>query len=287
MKPNVSVAVSTQPECGEGPTWHPQSGHVVWVDIVRGQIFRTHLLNKTTSRLDYPEMVGAAAPRESGGVVAAVTSGFVGLDSDGAIAHRVDCLPEGIRMNDAKVDPAGLYWSGSCAMDFAAGKGGLWVLDDNWNATLVVPELTQPNGIGWSPDGKFLYLVETQDRLILRFPFDPATSTITGPSESLTAAGTFSHFPDGLAVDVRGHLWVAEFGACALHELSPDGVVLQSIEIPTQQPTSCAFVGPDLDQLWVTSAAAGLDPVGDPLAGNIFHVADHGTSGVPVPNFRG
>lgn len=287
MNPYVSVAVSTQPECGEGPTWHPQRGQVLWVDIVRGQIFRTHLGTGSTSVTDYPEMVGAAAPRNAGGVVAAVTTGFVGLDDGGALTRRVDCLESGIRMNDAKVDPAGRYWAGSCAMDFAAGKGGLWRLDENWDATLVVPGLTQPNGIGWSPDGKFLYLVETQDKLILRFPFDPENSVITGPAETFTAPATFAHYPDGLAVDVRGHLWVAEFGGSAVHELGPDGSVLQSVAIPTEQPTSCAFVGPQLDQLWVTSAAAGLDAAADPLAGNIFHVTGHGTAGLPVPNFGG
>lgn len=287
MQENVSVAVSARPECGEGPVWHAPSESVLWVDIVRGQVFRTHLETGETTSIDYPEMVGAAAPRVGGGVVAAVASGFVGLDCDGNVTKRVDCLPEGIRMNDAKVDPAGHYWAGSCAMDFAAGAGGLWMLDSAWEPTLVLPGLTQPNGLGWSPDGTYFYLVETQARTILRFDFDPLTSTLSPEPVALTAPGTFSGYPDGLAVDARGHLWVAEFAGSALHELSPDGALLQSIAIPTAQPMSCAFVGPELDQLWVTSAAAGLSIETDPLAGSIFLVDGHGTSGQPVPNFEG
>lgn len=284
---NVSVAVSSQSECGEGPVWHPQSSSVYWVDIVRGQIFRTGLRDGATTAIDYPELVGAAAPREAGGLVAAVSSGFIGMDCDGNVTERVACLTSGIRMNDAKVDPAGRFWSGSCAMDFAEGQGGLWMLDESWEATLVVPGLTQPNGLGWSPDGHFLYLVETQDKQILRFDFDPETSTIVGAPSILTVPGTFASYPDGLAVDARGHLWVAEFAGSALHELDGDGTLLQSIVIPTEQPTSCAFVGPELNQLWVTSAAAGLDPKTDPQAGSIFLVEGHGTTGLPVPNFKG
>ena len=258
-----------------------------WVDIIRGQIFRTDPNSRATTTIDYPEMVGAAAPREAGGLVAAVASGFVGIDDAGTVTRRVACLSPGTRMNDAKVDPAGRYWAGSCAMDFAPGRGGLWMLDENWDATLVVPGLTQPNGLGWSPDGRFLYLVETQARTILRFGFDPESSTITSEPETLTAPGTFANYPDGLAVDARGHLWVAEFAGSAVLELDADGTLLQSITVPTEQPTSCAFVGPGLDQLWVTSAAAGLDPAADPLAGSIFLIEGHGTGGLPVLNFQG
>jgi len=94
-------------------------------------------------------MVGAVAPRIDGGTVAAVTSGFVGFDC-GTVDRRVDCLREGVRMNDAKVDPLGRFWAGSCAMDFSDGRGGLWMLDHDWNATLVLDGLTQPNGLSHS-----------------------------------------------------------------------------------------------------------------------------------------
>ncbi|MGV8845766.1 SMP-30/gluconolactonase/LRE family protein [Tessaracoccus sp.] len=287
MNENVCVVVSRRAECGEGPFWHGGSGTVYWVDIVPGQILRTNLRSGVTHAVTYPDMVGAVAPRRDGGVVAAVASGFVGLDDGGTVTQRVDCLGNGIRMNDAKTDPAGRYWSGSCALDFASGKGGLWRLDENWDAILVLSGLTQPNGMGWSPDGRTFYLVETQDRVILSFAFDPATSTLVSTPTVLVGPANFSGYPDGLSVDSRGHLWVAEYAGSALHEFAPDGRPLRKIAIPTPQPTSCAFVGPELDQLWVTSAAAGLDPALEELAGSIFLVSGHGAIGVPIPAFIG
>ena len=119
MFENVSVALSRRAVCGEGPLWHGASDTVYWVDIEAGEILRTDLGTGTTKVIVYPEMVGAVAPRERGGMVAAVTSSFVGLTDDSTVTHRVDCLPEGIRMNDAKTDPAGRY----CAADARRAPG--------------------------------------------------------------------------------------------------------------------------------------------------------------------
>jgi sugar lactone lactonase YvrE len=288
MAVQVSVAVSRRAACGEGPIWDAAAGAVHWVDIISGEILLTDFTSGETRVTAYPEMVGAVAPRVGGGVVAAVASGFVGLDAAGAIDRRADILPDGIRMNDAKTDPAGRYWAGSCEMGFAEGLGGLWRLDEDWNSTLVLPNLTQPNGLGWSPEGTAFYLVETQARQILRFGFDPATSTITSDAAVFVDKDMFPvGFPDGLAVDTRGHVWVAEFAGSAVHEFSPEGDRLRSITIPTSQTTSCAFVGPELDELWVTSAAWQIDAGADADAGSMFRVEGVGGVGVPTASFRG
>jgi sugar lactone lactonase YvrE len=229
-------------------------------------------------------MVGAAAPRSGGGFVLAVESGFAILDEAGRLIERIDVLTPPTRMNDAKVDPAGRYWAGSCAMDFQPGAGALWRLDENRHAQLVLDGLTQPNGLGWSPDGTAMYLVETQARELLRFDFDPQKSQILGAPRVI--ASGFDAYPDGLAVDADGHIWVAEFAGRSVHELAPSGAVLRSIPIPTAQPTSCAFVGDALDRLWVTSAAAGLTRE-DSQAGSVFEISGHGTRGCPVALYQG
>lgn len=288
MSVRVSVAVPRRAECGEGPIWDSVASAVRWVDIIKGEILVTDFASGETRVTIYSEMVGAVAPRASGGIVAAVTSGFVGMDADGAVDRRADILPDGIRMNDAKTDPAGRLWAGSCDMDFAPGRGGLWRLDENWGSTRVLENLTLPNGLGWSPDGSAFYLVESQDRRILRFDFDPVSSTITSAASVLVEEAMFPDgLPDGLAVDARGHLWVACYGGSAVHEFSPAGVRLRSIPLPTGQTTSCNFVGPDLDEVWVTSAASQTDVAADPVAGSVFRIEGLGAVGLPTPAFRG
>jgi sugar lactone lactonase YvrE len=286
MTEHVSVAVSRRTECGEGPVWDATAGLVHWVDIIPGEILATDPATGVTTTRTYPAMVGAVAQRTDGGLVAAVATGFVGFGPDGEIDHRVDCLAEGVRMNDAKTDPAGRYWSGSCAMDFAAGRGGLWRLDDDFEATLVLPNLTQPNGMDWSPSGDTFYLVETQARQILRFGFDVATGSLESNASVLVDADAFPGYPDGLCVDSRGHLWVAEFAGSAVHEFTPAGERVRTVPIPASQTTSCAFVGPDLDELWVTSAGVGIDPDVEPDAGSTFRVTGLGVTGRASTPFR-
>lgn len=284
----VDVAVSRRAECGEGPVWDASANAVRWVDIIGGEILTTDFTTGTTTVITYPAMVGAAAPRAGGGFVAAVASGFVELAPDGTVTRRVDCLPEGVRMNDAKTDPRGVYWAGSCSYDFAEGRGGLWRLDAHWEATLILPGLTQPNGMGWSPAGDVFYLVETQARQLLRYAFDPTTSTLDPtPTVLIDGDGFPEGIPDGLAVDADGHLWIAMFSGGAVHEFTPDGERVRSLDIPTRQTTSCAFVGPELDQLWVTSAAWQISHEEDAEAGSIFRVDGLGVTGLPIPPFRG
>jgi sugar lactone lactonase YvrE len=261
---------------------------VHWVDIIKGEILVTDVSSGATRVTAYPEMVGAVAPRAAGGIVAAVTSGFVGIGADGHIDRRADILPDGIRMNDAKTDPAGRFWAGSCEMEFQEGLGGLWRLDENWNPVRVLDGLTLPNGLGWSPDGSVFYLVETLARQILRFEFDPVSSTIVSAASVLVDADAFpAGLPDGLAVDTRGHLWVASYQGSAVHEFSPEGVLLRTVPLPTLQTTSCAFVGPGLDELWVTSAASQIEPAADAAAGAIFRVEGLGAVGLVMPIFGG
>ncbi|MFV0428916.1 MAG: SMP-30/gluconolactonase/LRE family protein [Arachnia sp.] len=284
----IDVVVRGRAECGEGPHWDERTGTVTWVDILKGEILTTEYSSATTSIVTYPAFVGAAAPRAAGGFVAAVATGFAALDSDGRIERQLNLLPPGVRMNDAKVDPNGIYWAGSCANDFTPGQGGLWRLDANWQASLVLDGLTQPNGLGWSPDGSTFYLVETQARRLLRFAFDPASSTLDPhPSVLVDADGFPDGVPDGLAVDEQGHLWIAMFAGAAVHEFSPQGSLLRSLAIPTLQTTSCMFVGPERDELWITSAAAQLTPEQDELAGSVFRVRGLQVHGMPVPRFGG
>ena len=132
----------------------PRGDAVHWVDIIQGEMLVTDFASGATRVTAYPEMVGAVAPRVGGGSSprwrAASSAWMPTAPSTGA---PTSCRT-GIRMNDAKTDPAGRFWAGSCEMGFAEGLGGLWRLDENWEAMLVLPELTLPNGLGWSPDGR-------------------------------------------------------------------------------------------------------------------------------------
>jgi sugar lactone lactonase YvrE len=282
----VRLAVRAGARVGEGPVWDPGPERLHWVDILAGAVHTSELTTGSTTSRQLPTLVGAASPKRTGGFVAAVTEGFAEVSAEYVVRQHI--LADGIRMNDAKCDPDGRFWAGSTAMDFAAGQGALHVLETDWSTRVVLDGLTQPNGLGWSPDGKTFYLVDSAEREISAF--DAAGNQLAGRRRLCSFAD--GDVPDGLCVDTEGCLWVALWGGGRLVRIAPDGRMLSTLPVPVVQPSSCAFVGPDLDLLCVTSAREGLElpddaEDGTPYDGSVLIVAGLGVSGVPVAGFAG
>lgn len=287
--PTVQLALPWRARCGEGPVWDPQRAAVHWVDIPAGQIHTTTMRDLATETITVPTMVGAAAPCRSGGFVAAVTEGFAHVVEAAALEVRLPVLTDGHRMNDAKCDSRGRLWAGSTELGFAPGEGVLWVLDESWHAHPVLDGLTLPNGMGWSPDGGTFYLADTVEREIYAFDFDSAAGTLARRRRFASFPDQNEGAPDGLCVDSEGCLWVAMWGGGRIIRLGPDGRELTTVRMPVTQPSSCAFIGPALSELWITSARDGLDlGADDPQPdGSIFSLAGTGATGLPSTPFAG
>lgn len=280
----IRVAVPSHSRVGEGPVWY--DGKLHWVDILAGTIHTSDLGSGVTTSVTLPTWVGAAVPMVEGGYVVATREGF-GRVVDGVLDTFDGFLPDGIRMNDAKCDPLGRFWAGSCAEDFARGAGALHRLDADWTRTTVLEGLTQPNGLGWSPDAETFYLIDTQDLALYAYPQDPSTGEL-GERRVLTRFDIDRDgYPDGLAVDSDGHLWIAMWAGGAVLRVAPDGSIVHRLEMPISQPTSCAFAGPDLGELCVTSAAESLTVDDGSLDGSVFVVTGVGATGLPVSPFTG
>jgi sugar lactone lactonase YvrE len=279
----MRVAVRASARVGEGPVWDARRTRLSWVDILAGAIHTSDLSDGTMTTRTLPTLVGAAAPRASDGFVAAVSEGFAEVSDEYTVRQHI--LAEGIRMNDAKCDPGGRFWAGSTAMDFAPGRGAVHVLEADWSTRVVVDGLTQPNGLGWSPDGRTFYLVDSAEREITAF--DAIGNQLHG--RRLLLAFGDGDVPDGLCVDADGCLWVALWGGERVVRIAPDGRLLSTLPVPVAQPSSCAFAGPDLDVLCVTSAREGLEPAADDRAydGSVLAFTGLGVTGVPVAAFAG
>jgi sugar lactone lactonase YvrE len=95
--------------------------------------------------------------------------------------------------------------------------------------------------------------------------------------------------PDGLAVDAEDHVWVALWDGWAVHRYTPDGALDRVVKLPVARPTSCAFGGDDLGDLYITSARTGLTPdalAAQPGAGGVF-VLRPDVRGRPPNRFAG
>jgi sugar lactone lactonase YvrE len=217
------------------PTKDCKANSLCWVDILSGAIHTATPGTGAVQNIRLSTLVGAAVPKSSGGFVAATTEGFADVASDGHATTRIAVLGEGLRMNDAKCDPAGRMWAGSCAMDFAPGRGALHVLTPEWSTWCVLDGLTQPNGLGWSPDGGTFYLIDTAAGELNAF--DLSRDGLSPVNRRVLASFPVERgYPDGMTVDASGCLWIALWGGGRLVRLSPQGVLLAEVPLPVMQP---------------------------------------------------
>jgi sugar lactone lactonase YvrE len=273
----IDIAVPGGAELGESPVWDERSGCLWWVDIKRGLVHRHGADREDAGDAyrDIGEEVGAVALREGGGLVLAVRSGVLVLD-DLAGEPRVlaDIGVPGVRFNDAKCDPAGRLWAGTLADDGRAGGGRLYRVEPDGSATVALDRVTVSNGLDWSLDGRTLYHVDSATQRVDAIGFDLERGTL-GKRRPLIEVRADEGIPDGLTVDADGFLWLALFGGGAVLRIAPDGSRERTVHVPISHPTSCAFGGPDLTDLYITSAAKDLSPaerLGQPRAGAVLRM---------------
>jgi sugar lactone lactonase YvrE len=270
----VEVVVAAHCELGEGPLWDARTGRIAWVDILGRQVYLHDPATGATESIATPLDVGAIVPRRAGGFMAALQDGFW-IVGDGP-ARRVATVPEArpeLRFNDGKCDPAGRFWAGTMPYDEVSPVGALYRLDRDGSVARILDGVTISNGLAWSGDGTTFSYIDTPTRRVDAFSYDATTGEITNRRtvvEIPEAAG----WPDGMTIDAEDGLWVALWGGSAVHRYV-NGRLDRVVALPVSQPTSCAFGGANLDELYITSAWKGLSTDArreEPLAGCLFRI---------------
>ncbi|MER5207567.1 SMP-30/gluconolactonase/LRE family protein [Streptomyces sp. NPDC002825] len=280
----IEVAVREEAELGEGPTWDTGAGRLVWVDILGSRVHTYDPASGRRTVLATEQHVGAAKPRVNGGLVVNLRDGVGVYDAQGAFSWLHHEPVPGRRGNDAAVAPDGALWAGTMRYDEAAGGGSLSRVAPDGAVRAVFGDVTVSNGTGWSPDGRRMYYVDSPTRNVDVFDVDPETGLPVN-RRPLAVVEDGAGFPDGLAVDADGCVWVALWDGGAVRRYTPSGVLDRVLELPVRRPTACAFGGPGLTDLYVTTARTGLDRP-HPLSGSLLVVPDAG-QGLPQPPFAG
>jgi len=287
----VTPVAEVGADVGEGPSWDARTGTLLFVDVSPGLIYRLDPTSRSLDKTSVGQEVGAAIPRAAGGLVVAMRDGIGFLDEgddEVRIFAPIESDNSGNRMNDAKCDPQGRLWAGTMAFDFSEGAASLYRVDADHSVTRVLPGLTIANGMGWSPDGNTMYFIDSANYAVDAYRFDAATGGL-GPSERLVAFAESEGMPDGLTIDAEGDIWVALFYGGEVRCYRPDGALRGTIRLPVKQVTSVCFGGPDLGDLYITSAAYALDTDAlrdQPLAGATF-VCRPGVTGLATNEFAG
>jgi sugar lactone lactonase YvrE len=287
----VEVFADLQAEVGEAPHWDERTKTLLFVDLTAGEVVRYDQSGVKLGSFSVGQEVGAAVPRRNGGLVLAVRDGIATASDAGEdfkLTAPVERDIPGNRMNDAKCDPAGRLFAGTTAFDFSPHSAALYRVAPDWSFEPVVRDVTQSNGIAWSPDGSRMYFIDSATAGVDVFDFDVGTGSVGNRRRLVTIAHAHG-IPDGMTADNRGNLWVACFGGAAVRCYSPAGVLLDEVLFPVTQVTSCAFGGPGLADLYVTTAAYRLSAdqlKSEPHAGATF-VCHPGAAGMPASPFAG
>lgn len=283
---------SAQAALGECPLWAEDEQALYWVDIEAPSLNRFDPLTGKNTCWSLPENIGCCGRRESGGFIAGLRSGLWLLNEQ---AELTKCLARPVedtsisRFNDGRVDPWGRFWAGTIHEPRDTPSASLFRVDVDHTCQRLAGDIKVSNGVAFSPDRRWAYHSDTPNHVIYRYPLDPDTGNITGAREVFHQFPFGNGRPDGAAVDVDGYYWTALYEGGRIARLSPVGEIVAEYSVPARCPTMCAFGGPDLKTLYVTSARHGrsadeLDAY--PESGNLFAMRVD-VAGQSEPRFRG
>jgi len=236
-------------------------------------------------------MATAMGVRAGGGFVMATRKGFTFWDPKTGLFENLGDPDASeladVRFNDGKTDRQGHFWAGKMS---ARGDNNLYRLDPDRSTSCMEGGIFISNGLGWSPDNKTFYYTDSTVKKIYAYDFDPATESISHRRVFAKVPDAAQEgIPDGLAVDVQGCIWSARWGGWKVVRYDPQGTIIDELLMPVEFPTSCAFGGAQLDELYITSAWTEVIPenrVMQPQAGDLFKVKVV-VPGFPEPLFRG
>ncbi|WP_322014816.1 SMP-30/gluconolactonase/LRE family protein [Paraburkholderia sp. J12] len=287
---------------GECPVWRAQENALYWEDIPAQTLVRYALATGRRTEWRLPERIGCYAFAREGKVLAALETGLFALTlhepavSDAGVAQApVDVRrlatvaheAQRMRFNDGRCDRQGRFWAGTMVQDASvprpAGKLYRYTAGNGLSAPVVEGLYTQ-NGLAWSPDGRTMYLSDSHasSRLIWAFDYDLDEGL---PTQRRVFADLHDYAgrPDGAAVDADGCYWICANDAGLLLRFTPGGKLDRRVTVPVSKPSMCAFGGPALDMLFVTTICPPQVGDGDGL---VF-VLETGVRGLPEPEFDG
>jgi sugar lactone lactonase YvrE len=289
--PAFECVLDVKASLGECPLWSVDEQVLYWVDINAPSLNRFDPLTGANTAWPMPQSIGCFALRERGGFIAALRDGFWFVDRGGKLERKVAGAPYDPaqhRFNDGRADARGRLWAGSMNEARDGATAALYRLDPDFTLTAMIPEITISNGLAFSPDGRTLYHADTPARVVAAWDFDATTGAVANRRVFAQFAGDTDR-PDGAAVDREGCYWSAFYRGGKIVRLSPRGERLAEFPLPALCPTMCAFGGPDLKTLYVTSARQRRDAdelARLPLSGGIFALRVD-VPGLSEPKFAG
>lgn len=257
---------------GENPLWDERRQLFFWEDIPNGRVFE---YNPATDkhRMIFecsPKPIGGFTFQENGDLLLFRDTDIARFNPDtGECQSLIDFHDEGVpRFNDVIACPDGSVLAGTMGTD---QRGGLYHLTTSGQISNLFRGTNCANGMAFSADQRTFYWTDSTAKHIYAFDFSPDTSTLSNRRlliditklPGVPGAGALPGVPDGMTIDTEGRLYSTRWGGFAIYIHNPDGSLIRKIDMPVERISSCAFAGPDLADLYVTTA----NPSGETTSG--------------------
>jgi sugar lactone lactonase YvrE len=280
---SVRLLGSTRTALGESPVWDAERNQVWFIDIEGLTLKRLDWASGRETSWPMPDKTGSLALCKSGRLLIAMRDSLYLFSPETAALELFVKVEEGLpdnRLNDGKVAPDGAFWVGS--MNDTQARPPTGILYRVTAKGLVEKKgggIMVSNGLAWSPDGKTMYHSDSFGMWIKRYRHTPGTGALSDETLIARPDATVGR-PDGAATDVDGNYWSAGVSAGCLNVWSPEGSLLERIDVPVPNPTMPCFLGADLKTLVVTS----LTRTPHANQGMLVTLRSE-IAGVPVPRF--
>lgn len=286
MNRKAELFVDSRCELGEGPFWHPLLGRLFWFDILNRTMLSAGPDGHIVDRVVFQDTVAAAAVIDADNLAVAQSGVLLRYnlvtDERTPIAPIEADIPTN-RTNDSRVDRTGGFWIGTMGRKPEGPSGNVHRYRAG-EVVKVISDIRVPNSLCFSPDGRTAYFTDA-GKMIVKCALDPETGLPAGPWEDFYTMDGLGG-ADGSVVDSEGFLWNARWGGGAVIRISPEGKLVETIEVPGVTRVSCpAFGGPDYRTLYLTTARENMAPEevdSQPHAGSVFAI-DIEVPGLPEP----
>ncbi|XP_055843250.1 regucalcin-like isoform X2 [Episyrphus balteatus] len=288
---------------GEGPHWDVATQSLYMVDLPNGKIMRYDFNENKMYRcqIENEQFASFIIPVEGhpdkfavGTERRIVIVKWDGLSATCKVEKTILTVEQSDkhdnnRFNDAKCDPRGRLFGGTMHKTaYSSRTGNFYRLLKTDAHELLKTDVGISNGLAWNEKAKKFYYIDSEDFEVKEYDYDVNTGEIKNPKVLLDLHNMrgdgINLIPDGMTIDSEGSLYVATFNGSAVFKIDPNnGKILMEIKLPCEQITSAAFGGPNLDILYVTTAAANEKPLPN---GTTYKITGLGVKGLPMTKLK-
>lgn len=291
------LIVNSRCNLGEGPIWVANQNSLYWVDI---EAMMIHSYQEKVHHHKFwklPERIGFIVPDNQNGFIAGLESGLYQIHLASSKEVIIENMlpsfkqPSGYRFNDGACDPEGRLWAGNMDMACQGDRATFYCMDKTMKMREALTGFTVTNGPAFDPINRRIYFTETIGNDRFKRGVYVADLNSFGELDNVKPfvnCDSTDLYPDGMAVDTKGHIYVALWGGGKVQKYDTDGTLVEEIKLAVSNVTKVAFGGDQLKTLYITTAREGLsedEQLNQPEAGGLFAVSVT-TPGHPAQSFK-